>query len=536
MSARVRLWSWLLGAAALTLPFTVQPFRYGDEWWHIALGRLILEQGIPTTEPFSFIATQHQWVEQQWLYEVVLAKAYALGGAPLVSLLMGLVATAALLLAALAIPRSAAVGGSWRAAAIIVGGVVASPVLGVRGEVVSGLGVAVILVVLSHWRAGSRRALWALPPIFLLWANLHAGFIAGLAILVTVLLLSARPGSIPAPAAAIVAGIAAFTVIGAGIVIGLLVVVVGCSLVGNREPAAGSRRDLGIAIGVSLLVTLANPAGPKIFGYISATLGNPLLSGAVSEWASPNFHDPFNRILAGTGAVLAALWIVPPRRRLTDAVLAGVAFLAALQAVRNVAIFALVAIPQLAELGAASWQVHGGVLRGRLRAPTFGPALSVAAGLAVAATVVTSLPPRLTADTAATFEATHEPARAATYVGAHFPGQRLLSDDSDGGYLAYRFPHERVVFIYDEIGVFGVDPLTDLLEITRLETDDWVQRIESHGLHHAILPSESALTSALRELGWTIDCYDRGSSRVVMSAGRQAPITSPTPPATSSPC
>ena len=72
-AARLAGAAWLLGGFCITLPFTIQLFRSGDEWWHLALGRLILSHGIPTTEPFSFVATQHTWVEQQWLYEVALA-------------------------------------------------------------------------------------------------------------------------------------------------------------------------------------------------------------------------------------------------------------------------------------------------------------------------------------------------------------------------------------------------------------------------------------------------------------------------------
>ena len=85
-AARLSGAAWLLGGFCVTLPFTIQLFSSGDEWWHLALGRLILSHGIPTTEPFSFVATQHPWVEQQWLYEVILASLVRLGGDGLASL------------------------------------------------------------------------------------------------------------------------------------------------------------------------------------------------------------------------------------------------------------------------------------------------------------------------------------------------------------------------------------------------------------------------------------------------------------------
>ena len=61
----------------------------------------------PSTEPFSFVATQHTWVEQQWLYEALLASLVRLGGDGLASLVLGLAGKVALLVIAMAVPRSA---------------------------------------------------------------------------------------------------------------------------------------------------------------------------------------------------------------------------------------------------------------------------------------------------------------------------------------------------------------------------------------------------------------------------------------------
>lgn len=534
---------WLGTAFCISLLLTVQLFRYGDEWWHIALGRLILQSGIPSAEPFSFVAAQHPWVEQQWLYEVVVASLVRIGGDGLASLALGLVGSAALLLAALSVPRAARFSRGWSAAALLLGGLMAGMALGVRGETVSALGVAATLLVVRRWRDGSERAVWFLPPLFLLWANLHAGFIAGLAILGFTLLIH-RPGR-GSRSRSEAAGVTFLAVIGVGVgaaalvgglVVGAAVLVLLWALLRPEPLEPGTRRrPLLLASLLGAALTLVNPAGPGIYGYIAETVGNPILSQFVSEWQSPNFHDTLTRLIEVVAALLPLLWVLSRRPRVPDVLLAAVFFLLTLQAVRNVSLFAVVAIPQLAEHGSAAWALRAPAnLRRRFRFVTPGW-LALVAAVAVSAAAIAAVAPQITPAAAARFESTHEPEAAATYVASHFPGQRLLSSDTDAGYLAYRFPSGRVVFVYDEIGIFGSGPLTQYLDIADLGPH-WRSLISRFGIRHAILGAASADTAALLELGWTVNCYDRASGRVVMSAGGAPPAQAPPSPTMAPAC
>ena len=96
--------AWIGAAAIVVLVLSVQPFSNTDVWWNLALGRLITASGVPAHEPFSFLPAAHAWIGQQWLYQVTLAGLVGAGGAGLASLVMGLVATAAVVLAALSVP------------------------------------------------------------------------------------------------------------------------------------------------------------------------------------------------------------------------------------------------------------------------------------------------------------------------------------------------------------------------------------------------------------------------------------------------
>jgi hypothetical protein len=533
--------AWLVAGFCVTLPFTVQLFRYGDEWWHIALGRLILSHGIPGAEPFSFVATQHPWVEQQWLYEAGLAWLVRLGGDGLASLVLGLVGSLALLLAALAVPRSARISRGWAAAGMVLGGLMAGMALGVRAETVSALGVAATLLIVRRWRDGSRWAVWVLPPMYLLWANLHAGFIAGLAVLAFTLVIHRparrRPAALSGNVSLAVIGIGAAA---ASVLLGLVAGAVALALlwaVFRPVPleTEARRRPLAIASLAAAALTLVNPAGPGLYGYITETLANPLLSQLVSEWQSPNFHDLLTRLIEVVAALLVLVWLIGRRPRVPDVLLATAAFLFTLQAVRNVSLFAVVAIPQLAEYGQTAWTATA-PRRLRARLGTRPPAaLALVAALAVSGASIAVMLPQASASSAARFEQTHEPEAAADYVAAQFPGQRLLSSDGDAGYLAYRFPSGRVVFVYDEIGIFGTGPLTDYVDIATV-SGNWKGLLSEYDLHHAVLAASSADTSALLELGWTVNCYDAASDQVVMSAGGTPPAAAPPAPTDAPDC
>ena len=144
----------------------------------------------------------------------------------------------------------------------------------------------------------------------------------------------------------------------------------------------------------------------------------------------------------------------------------------------------------------------------------------------MAAAMAVFLVPRLSASAAAAYQAKTYPEAAATYAGEHFPGQRLYTIDTWGGYLAYRFPTGRVVFLYDEPAVFGNSALQLYDSIDQLDPN-WIHVLTSEGIQHAILPSDAREAAALHVLGWTVNCYDPTSKSLVMSAPPSGSCPSP---------
>jgi len=471
--------AWIAAAAIVVLVLTVQPFSNTDVWWHLALGRLITTSGIPAHEPFSFLPAAHAWVGQQWLYEVTLAGLVGAGGAGVASLVMGLAAVAAVVIAALSIPRSARVSGPWLAIAMVITGLVLNSVAGVTSAVISVLGFAIVLFIVTRWREGMTSAVWALPPLFLLWANMDAGFAAGLLLVLAALLLlpkAATPG--------------------------------------------GGRRQLAVALGISAVAVLANPLGPGIYESVLSGVFNPGVAQSLAGFGTPNFHEWWARLFEAEVVLVIVLWTVSGGPDRFSAITGFGLLIATLYAQENLGLFAIFMAPQLAIHGSRAWSLHVAPrISRRADAGTrhLHPVLISVGLVAMTAAMAVALIPKISTSAAASYQATTYPEAAATFAGSAFPGQRIYTIDSWGGYLAYRFPSGRVVFLYDEPAVFGSNALRLYEDIDQLDPN-WIHVLSSEDIHHAILPSDAREAAALHVLGWVVNCYDPTSKSLVMSS------------------
>jgi hypothetical protein len=296
-----------------------------DVWWHIRLGDWIMaHHQIPAGELFAYTAFGNPLVAHEWLSETVFAALAAAGGLLLVTVLMGLVAWSALLAAVLRGSMRGA-GPVVLAVGLVLAARVAEPVLGTRPQVFTFALICWTLWIAETYLRGGGRRIWLLPPLFLLWANLHAGFIAG---------------------------------------IGLLAIVVLAETVKHHWPmgtVAPIRRirGLGIALGASALAACVNPYGPGLYVF-AATTGSTERQKGIIEWQSPNFADPAMWVLLALLLTFVALTVTVLSRRslrrhfdLRDFALAAVGAALALTSVRNTAICVAVMIPPWMAMAAA---------------------------------------------------------------------------------------------------------------------------------------------------------------------------------------
>ncbi len=319
--------------------------------------------------------------------------------------------------------------------------------------------------------------MWGLPPLFLIWANMDAGFAAGLLILLAALVLIRPAGS-------------------------------------------AGRRQLTLALAVSAAAALANPIGPSIYASVIAGVFSPGAAQHLTGWASPNFHDWSMRVFEAEIILMVVLWTISGGPDRFAAIVGFGLLIATLFAQENLGILAIVLTPQLAVHGARAWKRHVAPRLGPKQWLTrrhLHPIATSGVLVAMAAVMAVVLVPKLSATAAASYQATTYPEAAANYVATNFPGQRIYTVDTWGGYLAYRFPDGRVVFLYDEPAVFSTSSLDQYLDVDQL-APNWAHVLTSEGIRLAILPSDAREASGMHALGWTIDCYDPTSSSMVMSA------------------
>ena len=272
---------------AAAFPLTA-PIRDPDFWWHLRSGQLILQSGgLLHTDPFTYTVSSHVWTMHEWLTEVLFAKLYAVGrprrdrrGAQRGQLARRACASSP--------ARGSTVPGPFALGGGIVLAVIAGyPIWGPRAQMLTfAFACLTLLLAERHLRRGGRLALLLLP-MFLVWGNLHSGFLIGLGFIAVIVVAEA---------------------------------VAHLLHLEGRAPARRVR-SLALLLVGSLLVCAINLNGPSIILYPFGTLGSAAQQSLILEWHSPDFHDWSVRIFGVMLLSLVALIVANRRIRLRDAAL-----------------------------------------------------------------------------------------------------------------------------------------------------------------------------------------------------------------------
>lgn len=474
--------------------FTLQPLTEPDFGWHLRTGLDLLHNGLPlpALDPYSHTMPDWPWVEHAWLTDAIIGALYAswMGGLGVI-VLFGAVATGAWLIAAGAasVPRSA----RWLAATLSIW--VALPYLGARTQLVSWLGLAVLLRLLSNPAGASQR--W-IPLLFLVWANLHGGFVMGL----------------------------------------VLMSVVACALWVMRwlhakrafrfSPADESGfaqwdlRRLVLLTAASALMTLVNPYGWRLHGEIIDSLANQFMVDELQEWQPLSLATTAGRGYVLYLAALSAAMGCWYRRYEPVRWIIWIAFLwFSLRHMRNVPVFLVISLPLAAELTAAAFDW----LNRRLGAAAMRHAMLAGAILA-ALLLIWEGPDHLHhvvqsgTDPARYFRTTSYPIEAVEWIRTHSAqtGARIYNDYGYGGFLLWWMP-EHKIFIDGRMPAWRIGNrriFQDYVALTRGEPVD-LSVLEKYAVDWALVRRETPLDRALyRETKWVRVYEDEKVSLYVM--------------------
>ncbi len=155
-----------------------------DIWWHVKVGDWIVEHvAVPHSGIFSRTAASRPWVAYSWGYEILLSRAYKWFGLVGVGL-FGVIETLAIAYAVFWMVHRLS-GSFWKSWVLSFATCYSFLfALMPRPVFVSILLFTVLLTLLMDAdRTGNAKPLYWLPPIFVLWANIHIQFVYGLAVL-----------------------------------------------------------------------------------------------------------------------------------------------------------------------------------------------------------------------------------------------------------------------------------------------------------------------------------------------------------------
>ena len=488
-----------------------------DTWWHLAAGRWILEnRSIPSTDVLSFTVPTNEWVNLQWLYDLLLYVVYGAGGASsLVLLSTGCFVLAFALLAANLRRHAGPVGTTlillWVAMTV-------NERFLIRPEMATFPLLAAVQLVLADGRDKPGRLRW-LVPLMIAWANLHSLFILGVGA-IGCAIAGALVAELPVMPAA-----------------------------WRRDSAwpARERRELFVWGGAAMVATLVNPYFVQAILFplelMSRIDGSSGVYSVIGEFRPPfagyfptfalGSYQAFVFFFLGVSAVAGALRAftkvrprdVSPREGFDVGVFAFAAMLAwlSLMARRNVGVFALGAAPFV---GACV-----GILASRLpkawRDPDAVPAK--AAGLAVAAAALAITGFVLTNGWYARTGETHEfglgvfesnfQSRATDFfVEQKLPGP-LYNDMTAGGWLTWADPTGKGVYVDGRLEVYDTpffsSYLTNQSNIAAWKKDADARGIQSVMIFHRWLNRHGFVRALMGTAEWRLVYYDETAAILV---------------------
>lgn len=385
----------LFGTAVAVWGMAIGLLRIHDNSYltHVATGRLILAQGFPHGDPYSFTAHGHSWTLESWLAEVLYGAVDRIGGGRALQLLHA----------------------TWAAGLSVLVWVLTRPARTLPGRVIAagavlavGTGywsprpllLALAFFAVVMWLAEFEGVPWLALPLMWLWVQVH--------------------GSWP-----IAFGYVALRTAGRAL---------------DRRPV-GRLPHLLAAIGVGTILGAANPFGFRLLAFPTTVVTHHQAFTHIVEWQSPSFAAPTNAIFLAE-ALLAMLLLVARAGSIEDGLVTVVFTAAACYASRDVPLAAVAMVPVLAR-GLSGL----GTLRGDRRS---------AASLAGMA-LVTMLAGSLVAGAyhQPAFDLSAYPVREVSWMQARglVPG-RVATQDFVGNYLEYRYGARASAFIDDRVDMY----------------------------------------------------------------------------------
>lgn len=439
-----------------------------DTGFHIRTGEYILETlSIPKYDIFSFRTPSREWINTAWLSDVIMALIHKISG------LTGIVVFFALLIS-LSYFLFFKVVQAKNVNIIFVTIITFIIILFseihalARPHIFSWIFVLIWYYVLDSFWYKQNNYLYLLPPLMLLWVNLHGSFLLGFVLL---------------------------GIYFVGDLINLFTM--------NKQVYMRNAKILGLTIALCVLAACVNPYGYHLIFYPFELVSNKFIVDRISEFLSPNFHE-LNAIFFELLLLLSISIFLLSTKRVNTIELILIIFFTHMgfYSIRNVVYFGIIVAPILGKHAESILQnsktALGTFLKRReenlsaIDGSSYGYIwIFLVLSLVVAGVKVGLLK--------YAFDEKVKPVTAVNFLQKENIQGNMFNDDEFGDYIIYSAYPQYKVFIDGRIGAAYEDErFKEYLKVIHFELG-WEQVIWKYDMKWIIFETDSALSRFLLE-------------------------------------
>jgi hypothetical protein len=436
---------------------TPRLFHDSDTGWHVRNGEAILDAGsVPRADAFSYTRAGEPWLSWEWLSDAAFGASHRIAGLSGVAL----IAAAAIAFTAFGAAHLAlSFGGNLFFTA---GGMVL--LLGVtsmhwlaRPHVFSWILALIFLSVAERERHQTSRAIWILPVLAALWANMHGSFLLGPAILF---------------------------------------------IYATGEWMARLRKSGGrfaLASLLSALATFINPYGWRLHEHVFAYLQSDYLMDHIEEFRSFSFHSDGALYVELFLALAVFGTVALIKQRAFGAALLSLGMLhLSLYSARHLPTAAVLLLPlSVAALTkeAKAWRRLQSFLQYSDRLRAIDRRIYGIIPIAIVLVMTLFGMNALANNGRVVFDAGTFPVHAADFL--ENKAGRIFATDQWGGYLIYRFNGRLKVFVDGRSDFYGREFLETYSRVIAVKVG-WDQTLAEYHVRFILVPPDSSLASILQ--------------------------------------
>ena len=281
-----------------------------DLWGHLMFGKEIwTSKAIPRFDIYSYTAYGAEWINHEWLSEVLMWLVFNTFGSPgllIGKMIIGLITVSAISIISYNRKTHFLIYGL----VFVISVFIMSPGFMTRPQLATFLFTSLLFLVIHFYIERRVNILWTLPFIMILWVNSHGGFIIGGGILLIIAALE----------------------------------YISCFI---KKKDSNYLRGLILWILITEASMIINPYGFNLLVFLYKTLS---LSRSISEWEAISLFDlSYMRMKIFSICVILSFFINKNKNRYWEIGIITVAMAFAFIHQRHTPVFAIIAAPFLAE-------------------------------------------------------------------------------------------------------------------------------------------------------------------------------------------